>query len=295
MGDDRGQPPELADAFRAAGLTHLLAVSGQNVAFVMLLAIPLLRRGGLRWRLGLTLAVLVAFGVLTRWEPSVLRAEAMAAVTAAGAFTGRPVRGVRLLALAVTGCVLVDPLLVHSVGFRLSVAACAGLAVFTPVLARRLPLLVAASIAAQAGAAIVLIPTFGSVPLVALPANVLAVPAAGPIMMWGLVAGPIAGAVSPLMPIVHVPTRLALAWVAGVAEVSARVPLAPVGVIGGTACLAAVLALLRARAALVRSVALLTLASVVVVSARPPVPVVGVTVADGASAVGRGRQTRYWS
>ena len=189
MGDDRGQAPEMSDAFKAAGLTHLLAVSGQNVAFVLLLAMPVLRRGGLRWRLAVTLSVLVAFGVLTRWEPSVIRAEAMAAVAAAGAFAGRPVRGARLLCLAITGCVLVDPLLVHSVGFRLSVAACAGLVLLTPRLARRLPLLVAASIAAQAGAAVVLVPTFGSVPLAALPANVLAVPAAGPIMMWGLVAG----------------------------------------------------------------------------------------------------------
>lgn len=31
LGDDRGQSPELADAFRASGLTHLLVVSGENV------------------------------------------------------------------------------------------------------------------------------------------------------------------------------------------------------------------------------------------------------------------------
>ena len=41
LGDDRDQPADLADDFQGAGLTHLLAVSGQNVAFVLALAGPL--------------------------------------------------------------------------------------------------------------------------------------------------------------------------------------------------------------------------------------------------------------
>jgi competence protein ComEC len=234
LGDDRGESPELQDAFRAAGLTHLMVVSGENVAFALLVASPLIRRGGLHWRFGATLLVLGAFGVLTRWEPSVLRAEAMAAVAAAGALVGRPVPALRLLALAVTGCVLIDPLLVHSVGFRLSAAAVTGLVVLTPVLQRRrVPLLLAASIGAQVGAAVVLVPTFGTVPLVSLPANVVAVPLAGPLMMWGLTAGPVAGLFTPLATAIHLPTHAALARIAGVATWSARLPLAPVGVIGG--------------------------------------------------------------
>jgi len=282
MGDDRGQAPEVSEAFKAAGLTHLLAVSGQNVAFVLLLAVPLLRRGRLRWRLVTTLAVLGAFGVLTRWEPSVMRAEAMAAVAAAGAFAGRPVRAVRLLALAVTACVLVDPLLVHSLGFRLSVAACAGLAVVTPWLRPRLPLLLAASVAAQAGASLVLVPTFGGVPVVGLPANVLAVPAAGPIMMWGLVVGPVAGALPGAAPLLHLPTRVALAWVAGVAEVAARVPLAPLGALAGAAFAAALLVVARAAGTRSRAVGAAALLAIVFVCARPASPASGVAVARGA-------------
>ncbi|MEA3216661.1 MAG: competence protein ComEC, partial [Acidimicrobiia bacterium] len=48
LGDDREQPAELANAFEGAGLTHLLAVSGQNVAFVLAVAGPGLQRLGLR-------------------------------------------------------------------------------------------------------------------------------------------------------------------------------------------------------------------------------------------------------
>ena len=75
LGDDRDQDPGTVEDFRAAGLTHLLAVSGQNVAFVLALAGPVLRRLGLRGRFAAALVLLAGFGVLTRWEPSVLRSK----------------------------------------------------------------------------------------------------------------------------------------------------------------------------------------------------------------------------
>jgi ComEC/Rec2-related protein len=283
LGDDRGQSPELQDAFRAAGLTHLMVVSGQNVAFALLVASPLIRRGRLWWRFGATLAVLFGFGVLTRWEPSVLRAEAMAAVAAAGALAGRPIPGLRLLALACTGCLMLDPLLVRSVGFRLSVAACAGLVLLTrPLQQRRVPTLLAASIAAQAGAAIVLVPTFGSVPLVSLPANVLAVPVAGPLMMWGLTAGPVAGLLPGVAAVLHLPTRLALSWEAAVATHVARLPLAPLGMAAALFVLGAALVILllrhhRVALSVVVGVALIAL------SLRGPSPAMARELDDGAT------------
>lgn len=285
LGDDRGQSAELQDAFRAAGLTHLMVVSGQNVAFALLVASPLIRRGGLRWRLFATIGVLVAFGVLTRWEPSVLRAEAMAVVAATGTFVGRPAPAVRVLALAAGACMLVDPLLVHSVGFRLSVAACAGLVALTPPLQRRgVPMLLAASIAAQTGAAVVLVPTFGTVPLTSLPANVLAVPLAGPLMMWGLTAGPVAGLVPALRSLIHLPTHLILWWVAGVARWAAHLPVAPIGAVAALALAVGALGLGMGRATGRRlpvvTGALVTFA-VVVSTLRPPSPVVGAALGPG--------------
>lgn len=286
LGDDRGQSAELQDAFRAAGLTHLMVVSGQNVAFALLVATPLIRRGGLRWRLIATLAVLAGFGVLTRWEPSVLRAEAMAMVAAMGTFVGRPVPAARLLALAATVCILVDPLLVRSVGFQLSLAACAGLVGFTPLLQRRgVPVLLSASIAAQAGAAVVLVPTFGTVPLTSLPANVLAVPLAGPLMMWGLTAGPVAGLLPPLRCLIHLPTHLILWWEAGVAKWAARLPIAPIGLVGTIALAVAALGLGWGRATGRRApvAAGAALAFAVVLSAlRPPAMVSDRSVGSGA-------------
>lgn len=227
LGDDRDQEPGVVDDFRAAGLTHLLAVSGQNVAFVIALAAPVLRWLGLRGRLIAGLCLLVGFGVLTRWEPSVVRAEAMAAVTMVATTLGRPASTIRVLALATTAILLVDPLLVGSVGFLLSCGACAGIAVLTgPLTARRVPLPLAVTLAAQVGVTPVLLPVFGAVPVASLPANLLAVPAAGPVMVWGLAAGLPAGLVGgPIAAMVHLPTRLLVGWIAGVARWAAGLPL----------------------------------------------------------------------
>lgn len=227
LGDDREQEPEEIDDFRASGLSHLLAVSGQNVAFVLAVAAPLLRRLALRGRFVASVSILLAFGVLTRWEPSVLRAVAMAALALVASTIGRPAASLRILALAITALVLVDPMLSGSIGFLLSVGACTGIALVGPVLERRrVPAALGITLAAQVGVAPVLLPVFGGIPVASLPANLLAGPAAGPVMMWGLIGGLPAGLLGGRAAwLLHLPTRLLLEWIAGVARVTARLGL----------------------------------------------------------------------
>ncbi len=232
LGDDRDQRPEVTDDFRASGLSHLLVVSGQNVAFVLALLGPFLGRLRLGGRLAGGIVALVLFGTLTRWEPSVLRAVAMAGLTLLAAALGRPASSIRILSLAVTGLVLVDPLLVHSLGFLLSVGACAGISLFSKRLAARLPGprpladALSVTLAAQIGVLGVLVPVFGGMPVSALPANLLGAPVAGPLMMWGMAAGLVAGWTGPAVArVVHLPTDLMIRWVAGVAHWGAAVPL----------------------------------------------------------------------
>jgi competence protein ComEC len=264
LGDDRAQRPEITDDFRGAGLTHLLVVSGQNVAFILLLARPLTERVGPAGRAGTTLVVIAAFATVTRFEPSVLRASAMAAIAVGGQVAGRPSPTWRTLALAITALVLVDPLLVRSIGFQLSASASLALALLAGPIARRLrgPLVLrdalAASLAAQIGVAPILLPLAGGLPVVSIPANVLAVPVAGTVTTFGLPAGVLAGVVGPEVGRwIHLPTELAIRWVAGVARVAAVAPLGQVGVPHVGALLA------------------LALAVVVVGRARSPAPVRG--------------------
>jgi competence protein ComEC len=236
LGDTRGVPSNVTEQFRLAGLTHLMAVSGENVAFVLALCAPLLRRLGLFGRFTGGVAVLVLFGTMTRWEPSVLRAIAMASIALVAGYLGRPASGLRVLALAATALLVADPFLLHSVGFLLSCGASLGIAVLARPIAARLPgpswvrEVLGVTAAAQVGVAPVLIPVFGSMPLVSLPANLVAVPLAAPLTMWGIASGVAGGVIRPFAPqiasLLTVPTAALLHALLTVADIASRVPVA---------------------------------------------------------------------
>lgn len=227
VGDDARQRAEVIEAFRGAGLSHLTAVSGQNVAFVLAAALPLLRRLRPWWRWAATLGVIAWFMALTRFEPSVLRAGVMAMLAATAFVRGAQASPVRLLSLAVIVLVVLDPLLVWSVGFWLSVGATAGVCVLGPWLLNRLPgplwlrAPLAVTLGAQVGVALPSVLVFQRLPFVSLPANLLAVPAAGFVMLYGLPAGPVAaGLPHPAQELVMLPAEWATHWVALVARVA---------------------------------------------------------------------------
>ena len=228
IGDDRDQPREMIDRFRASGLSHLTAVSGQNVAFVLAACGPLLVRLRPWPRLVATLAVIAWFVVLTRVEPSILRAGVMAGLSALAFTTGRERSPVRILAVAVIGLLLVDPLLGWSVGFWLSVGATAGVCTLGPWLADRLRCLgifalpLGITLGAQFGVALPSVLVFGRLPLVSIVANLLAVPVAGLVMLYGLPAGLVAGVVPGVAPVVMFPAWVGSRWVDTVAILGAR-------------------------------------------------------------------------
>lgn len=228
VGDDGRQPMWLVDRFRAAGLSHLCAVSGQNVAFFLAGLSPLLRRLRPTARAAAATSAIVWFCVLTRLEPSVLRAGAMAVGAVWATWRGRTVSPVRLLALAVALLVAVDPLLVWSVGFWLSVGATVGVSVLAPAVVRATrgpdhrPGVLAVTLGAQAGVALPSLLVFGRLPVLAVVANLLAVPVAGFVMLWGVPAAVarqlLPGAVGS---VAMLPCAVGTRWVSAVAAAAA--------------------------------------------------------------------------
>jgi competence protein ComEC len=233
IGDDRDQPPEMVDRFRASGLSHLMAVSGQNVAFVVAAAGPLLRRAPPTSRWLLTVLLIAWFVVITRAEPSVLRAGLMASLGATAFALGRRNEPVRMLALAVVTLLLVDPLLAWSVGFWLSVGATGGVTVIGPWLGHRLRRLgplaapLGITLGAQVGVALPSVLVFGRLSLVGTVANLLAVPVAGLVMLYGLPACLVAGAAPVIAPIVMTPVGVGVRWIDAVATIGAAIEPAP--------------------------------------------------------------------
>ncbi len=85
------------------------------------------------------------------------------------------------------------------------------------------------TLAAQLGVAPVLLVVFRTIPLVTLPANLVAVPLAGPLTAWGFVSGAVGGLVGDRAPVVarllQVPTALLLHALRAVADLAGRMPL----------------------------------------------------------------------
>ncbi len=234
IGDTGAVSPELDTAMKASSLSHLTAVSGANCAVVIALVMMVggmlgLGRG---MRVALSLVTLAGFVVLVTPQPSVMRAAVMAAVVLAAVVTGRPVRGLPVLALAVLTLLVVDPWLARSYGFVLSVLATGGLLLLarplTVVLSRCLPTALAAVIAiplaAQLACQPVLILLNASIPLYAVPANVLAEPAAPVATVIGLAACVILPWVPWLGAVLCWLAWLPSSWIAGIARLCEKLP-----------------------------------------------------------------------
>jgi competence protein ComEC len=177
-----GAPPngseELAAVLRRAGVSHLVAVSGYNLTILTgalgAFFFPLFGRG---WGSAALALVLIGFAGVSGFEPSVMRAGAMAGLQLVAYLVGRPAALPRLLALAVLVMVWAAPgLLLFDLGFQLSVAATAGIAFAARPIERRIGWLpdalgvrsaLATSLAALAATVPVLVLTVGRVSVVA--------------------------------------------------------------------------------------------------------------------------------
>ena len=202
LGDSSALQPELAEQMKAAGLTHLIAVSGTNVTLLIVLVLAVLRkcRVNRNWQYLITVFVLLAFVVLVRPQPSVLRATVMGLVALAATYSKSNRSPVPALSVAIIALVAMDPWLAVSYGFGLSVAATAGLilwvnriqAFLDRTVPKRVPLWIiqtlTVTIAAQFSVFPILVALGSPISLSSIPANMLAVPLAGPAMVLGLLA-----------------------------------------------------------------------------------------------------------
>src|SRR5829696_8216842 len=290
LGDTSGLDPALAEDFKAAGLSHLTAVSGTNCTIVTGAVLLLLRAATVGPRLSSVIAglALAGFVVLARPSPSVLRAAVMGGIALLALASGRPRSAVPALGAAVLLLMFVSPPLARDPGFALSVLATAGLVLLGPgwatwLRARRVPPGAAEALAVPAAATVATAPVIaamsGTVSLVSIPANLLAAPAVAPATVLGVLAAVVSpvsdGGAEWLARMAGLP----VGWLAAVATRAADLPAATVSWPGGTAGAAAlVMAFLTAVVALRRrptrrvALAVLAGAAIVLVPVRAVAP-----------------------
>ncbi|MFJ7081785.1 ComEC/Rec2 family competence protein [Streptomyces griseus] len=247
VGDTSRVPSDLHDAFKATDLTHLLSVSGANLSILLFLLVGppgsalSAERRGLAPLLGLSLrgtaliggALTLAFVVVCRPDPSVLRAAACGLITLLAIGTGRRRSLIPALAAAVVLLVLHDPWLSRSYGFLLSVLATGALLTLAPrwslaLRARRVPgrlaEVLAAAAAAQAVCAPVVVVLASRVSLVAVPCNLLAEFAVAPATVLGFAALAVAPVAPPAAGLLAWIASWPVRWIATVARTGAGLP-----------------------------------------------------------------------
>ena len=138
LGDTSTLPPETVAAFRAAGLTHLTAVSGANVTIVCGAVLLTARFVGPRVAVALAALVLVGFVIVVQPSASVLRAAVMGAIGLLGVLTHRRRHAMPALSTTVIALMIVAPEMSVDLGFALSVSATAALIVIAPMWSGRL-------------------------------------------------------------------------------------------------------------------------------------------------------------
>lgn len=197
-GDTSAIDPIVSAEFRQTGLSHLLAVSGANVAIVTGAGLWIARRSRLPFaaQIGFAAFLLVGFVLVARPDPSVLRAAVMGVVTLIGLASGRPRAAIPALAAAVIVLLFVAPTLATAAGFALSVAATGGIVIlgsrWTARLRRYLPMpfAMAVAVAGAAGLATapIIVTLYPMLNLISIPANLLVAPVVAPATILGVIA-----------------------------------------------------------------------------------------------------------
>ena len=235
LGDEQALSKELRDRFRASGLYHLLAVSGQNVALVAAGALALAWLLGLpRWlgqvgALGAIGAYVLAVGA----QPSVVRAGVAGALGSLAWLAARAADRWYFLLLGALVLLAWNPYDLLDAGFQLSFIAVASIFVFVPRLrdvldGYPLPSKLAAAIAVSTACGLATAPVlwlqFHAVPLLTVPANALAEPAVAPLLCFAFASAATAPLCSPLAAGIAWLNGSCAAYVAGCARVFGGLP-----------------------------------------------------------------------
>jgi competence protein ComEC len=201
LGEDEGIDEATKEDFRRSGLSHLLAVSGENVTLLAILAIPVLGLLGipLRERMVWVLGLIAVYVPVAGAGPSIQRAGVMGAIGVLATLGGRRTSRLYSLALAAAVTLAIDPGVAADIGWQLSFAAVLGILLLATPLRRAIVARFGAGPWRRAlaeGLAVTIAATVATAPLIAfhfetlstttLVANVLAMPAVAPAMWLGM-------------------------------------------------------------------------------------------------------------
>jgi competence protein ComEC len=240
LGEDEGLSPGLRQSFRRSGLYHLLAVSGQNIAFLVAGVLAFAWLCGIPKRFGevLALATIAAYVLVVGWQPSVIRAAVAGALASLAWLAARPRDRWYFLLLGALTLLIWNPRSVFDPGFQLSFAAVIAIFVMVRPLERllektRLPAFLRPAIAVSLGCTLMTTPImvfqFGKVPVYGVLANVMVEPVVPFVLFLGLACALVAPLAFPAAQALAFLNGLLGAYIAFWARLVGALPGAQVG------------------------------------------------------------------
>lgn len=235
-------PAEVAADFSRVGLTHIMAISGQNMTIIagLLMNFALALRLSRRQAFWLASAFLIIFTVLIGLPASAVRASIMSFLVLWAMSQGRLNRGTNAVVLAAVVMLIINPrLLRDDIGFQLSFLAVLGLIYVSPVfekIFRWLPEAleirssIAMTLSAQVFSLPIIIHNFNTLSLVSPLANVLVLPVFSFLLTLGLAATLVAVIFWPLGQWLFWPCNILLMYIVRVCHFLAGFPLAALAV-----------------------------------------------------------------
>ena len=233
LGDDQAVDQQSIEDFRRSGLLHIMAVSGENVVLLCamwsfafsLLALPRLLRTAL------LVPIVITYVVLTGASPSIVRAGVAGVFALLAVLASRQSDGWLLWLVPAAWLLTLNPNTLYDVSFQLSFAAVLGLLLLSRRLAGALhflpgPLPEQAGITAAASlsTAPISMLTFGSMSLVAVPANIVGGFVLGPIMFCGMLSLLLGFVAAPLSAPLNMLAGLFIGFLLTVARLFASLP-----------------------------------------------------------------------
>ncbi|MGE5330093.1 MAG: DNA internalization-related competence protein ComEC/Rec2 [Deltaproteobacteria bacterium] len=196
IGDRNGLPGSVKNDFNTSGLTHIVCVSGANIAYIALSCIFILRLTGIKKPVSsiITIFVILIFMFITGCSPSVIRASIMGIMILLAEVFTRKTDIYTSISSACLIILLYNPLALYDVGFQLSFAGTIGIVLFYKTLSdifQFLPRFINEALSATLSAQITVCPIialyFNKLSLIALLSNILVIPATGLITSLGFV------------------------------------------------------------------------------------------------------------
>lgn len=244
LGERQSLGEDTEEAFREAGLIHIVVLSGYNIALMITAAMSLLAFASLRVRTLAGLVVIIAFVLMVGPSATVVRAAVMASLIVVAKATGNTYAIMRALMVAGVAMLLWNPhLLVHDPGFQLSFLATLGLILLAPMLdswldrySQHIPLFssvreyLVATVATQIMVAPLLVYSIGAFSVVSVASNVAVLPAVPLAMLLSALTGAIGMISTNLALLVGYPTDLVLAYMIRATESFANIPYASVDI-----------------------------------------------------------------